>query len=56
MSRMTRPRPTRAPEPVRRRATTCRERVLWLEDGPFRELDAMAYDPVCGMTAPTTPE
>ena len=110
MSRMTRPRHTRAPEPVRRRATTCRERVprcaayrrgtelsnawasdvgsitvptnsrvaksselrsrvlsrttrrsdiadrvLWLEDATFRELDAMAYDPVGGMTAPTTP-
>lgn len=110
MSRMTRPRPTRAAEPVRRRATTCRERVprcatyrrgtalsnawasdigsitvptnsrvarsselrsrvlsrttrrsdiadrvLWLEDGTFREFDAMAYDPVCGMAMETTP-
>src|SRR6266508_2891303 len=26
------------------------DRVLWLEDGVFRELAAMAADPVCGMT------
>ncbi len=26
------------------------DRVLWLEDGVFRELAAMATDPVCGMT------
>lgn len=25
------------------------DRVLWLEDGQFRELDAMTTDPVCGM-------
>ena len=25
------------------------DRVLWLEDGQFRELTAMATDPVCGM-------
>jgi putative ABC transport system ATP-binding protein len=25
------------------------DRVLWLEDGTFRELTAMATDPVCGM-------
>jgi putative ABC transport system ATP-binding protein len=25
------------------------DRVLWLEDGAFRELDAMVTDPVCGM-------
>ncbi len=25
------------------------DRVLWLEDGAFRELSAMATDPVCGM-------
>ncbi|MFN0027089.1 MAG: ATP-binding cassette domain-containing protein [Acidimicrobiales bacterium] len=25
------------------------DRVLWLEDGAFRELAAMATDPVCGM-------
>jgi len=25
------------------------DRVLWLEDGAFRELTAMATDPVCGM-------
>lgn len=25
------------------------DRVLWLEDGAFRELAAMAVDPVCGM-------
>ncbi len=31
------------------------DRVLWIEDATFRELDAMAYDPVGGMTAPTTP-
>ena len=54
MSRMTRPRPTPAAQPVRRRSDIA-DRVLWLEDGTFRELDAMAYDPVCGMTAPTTP-
>jgi len=28
------------------------DRVLWLEDGTFRELAAMATDPVCGMTVP----
>ena len=26
------------------------DRVLWLEDGAFRELAAMVTDPVCGMT------
>jgi putative ABC transport system ATP-binding protein len=26
------------------------DRVLWLEDGTFRELATMATDPVCGMT------
>ena len=26
------------------------DRVLWLEDGQFRELAAMATDPVCGMS------
>jgi putative ABC transport system ATP-binding protein len=26
------------------------DRVLWLEDGTFRELDTLATDPVCGMT------
>jgi putative ABC transport system ATP-binding protein len=25
------------------------DRVLWLEDGAFRELSAMATDPICGM-------
>ena len=25
------------------------DRVLWLEDGAFRELAGMATDPVCGM-------
>ena len=35
------------------------DRVLWLEDGAFRELAAMTLDPVCGMaverdTGPTT--
>jgi putative ABC transport system ATP-binding protein len=25
------------------------DRVLWLEDGTFRELDAMEPDPICGM-------
>jgi len=25
------------------------DRVLWLEDGAFRELDRMVTDPVCGM-------
>ena len=25
------------------------DRVLWLQDGAFRELDAMASDPICGM-------
>jgi putative ABC transport system ATP-binding protein len=25
------------------------DRILWLEDGQFRELAAMATDPVCGM-------
>jgi len=28
------------------------DRVLWLEDGTFRELATMAIDPVCGMTVP----
>jgi putative ABC transport system ATP-binding protein len=28
------------------------DRVLWLEDGTFRELATMATDPVCGMTVP----
>jgi putative ABC transport system ATP-binding protein len=26
------------------------DRVLWLEDGQFRELATMAHDPVCGMS------
>jgi putative ABC transport system ATP-binding protein len=26
------------------------DRVLWLEDGQFKELQAMATDPVCGMS------
>ncbi len=26
------------------------DRVLWLEDGAFKELATMAVDPVCGMT------
>lgn len=26
------------------------DRVLWLEDGQFREVAAMALDPVCGMS------
>ena len=26
------------------------DRVLWMEDGSFRELATMATDPVCGMT------
>jgi putative ABC transport system ATP-binding protein len=30
------------------------DRVLWLEDGQFRELAAMATDPVCGMAVETT--
>ena len=29
------------------------DRVLWLEDGRFRELAAMATDPVCGMAVTT---
>ena len=29
------------------------DRVLWLEDGQFRELTAMATDPVCGMAVET---
>ncbi len=28
------------------------DRVLWLEDGTFRELATMATDPVCGMAVP----
>jgi putative ABC transport system ATP-binding protein len=28
------------------------DRVLWLEDGSFRELATMATDPVCGMAVP----
>jgi putative ABC transport system ATP-binding protein len=28
------------------------DRVLWLEDGTFRELATMTTDPVCGMTVP----
>ena len=30
------------------------DRVLWLEDGQFRELAAMVDDPVCGMAVDTT--
>jgi putative ABC transport system ATP-binding protein len=30
------------------------DRVLWLEDGQFRELAAMATDPVCGMAVEST--
>ena len=30
------------------------DRVLWLEDGTFRELDAMAHDPICGMAVEAT--
>ena len=30
------------------------DRVLWLEDGQFRELAAMVTDPVCGMAVETT--
>lgn len=30
------------------------DRVLWLEDGRFKELAAMAVDPVCGMQVETT--
>jgi putative ABC transport system ATP-binding protein len=30
------------------------DRVLWLEDGHFRELAAMTSDPVCGMAVDTT--
>jgi putative ABC transport system ATP-binding protein len=30
------------------------DRVLWLEDGQFRELAAMATDPVCHMSVETT--
>jgi putative ABC transport system ATP-binding protein len=30
------------------------DRVLWLEDGQFRELAAMVTDPVCGMPVDTT--
>ena len=29
------------------------DRVLWLEDGEFRELAALATDPVCGMAVET---
>lgn len=32
------------------------DRVLWLEDGTFRELSAMATDPVCGMAVDANPE
>jgi putative ABC transport system ATP-binding protein len=30
------------------------DRILWLEDGQFRELAAMVTDPVCGMAVDTT--
>ena len=30
------------------------DRVLWLEDGAFRELAALAVDPVCGMSVERT--
>ncbi len=26
------------------------DRILWLEDGAFRDLDTMAIDPICGMS------
>lgn len=32
------------------------DRVLWLEDGHFREIDAMVADPVCGMTVDRNPD
>jgi len=34
------------------RLTEIADRVLWLEDGTFRQLATMATDPVCGMTVP----
>ena len=34
------------------RLTEIADRVLWLEDGTFRELATMATDPVCGMAVP----
>jgi putative ABC transport system ATP-binding protein len=34
------------------RLTEIADRVLWLEDGTFRQLASMATDPVCGMTVP----
>ena len=30
------------------------DRVLWLEDGAFREMAGMAVDPVCGMQVERT--
>jgi len=30
------------------------DRVLWLEDGAFREVAALAVDPVCGMSVKRT--
>ncbi len=32
------------------------DRVLWLEDGEFREINEMAVDPVCGMAVERKPE
>jgi putative ABC transport system ATP-binding protein len=32
------------------------DRVLWLEDGAFRDIVTMATDPVCGMTVEREPE
>jgi putative ABC transport system ATP-binding protein len=36
-----------------RRLEEIADRVLWLEDGQFRELATMATDPVCGMAVET---
>lgn len=36
------------------RLRTVADRVLWLEDGTFRELAAMETDPVCGMAVEAT--
>ena len=30
------------------------DRILWLEDGRFRELAALAHDPICGMPVDTS--
>ncbi len=40
----------RPTSPTTRRLKEIADRILWLEDGAFRDLDTMAIDPICGMS------